>query len=770
MQLVDYIVLGGYFLLMIGIGVWSSRRIKKQEDFFMGGRSFGKLLQTFAAFGAGTGSSDPVNTGRTTFTNGMSGMWSVMYWLFVTPFYWITGVWYRRMRHLTLGDWFVERYQSKRMGAAYCIFGLLFFMVYGSMFFSAIGKVAAPLVGFEALVTDNRAEDIAAWEKQSAEVAGIADQAERERRQSSLGPKPEPKVIPIEYILVPIIGLAVLAYGIAGGLEAAYFTDLIQGICIILLSIILIPFGLNALVDKFAPDSGQGILHGFTIMHQQLPKEHFSIIGSTSGSEFPLHRIIAVVIINLVGIVVQPHFIATGGGSAKTETNARVGLVVGNFLKRFCTIGWVLTALITLALFADNPELIQDPDKTWGVAWRELLGPGLTGLMLACLLAALMSSVDAYMIVGSGLVVRNIYAPYFNPKASEKQYVFVGRLTGVIVVAGAVVISLFMMNVFQQLQLTWVFPVLFAAPFWVGMYWRRATTTAAWCTVAFCALSFFVIPFLLPRIAPGLRTNDGLFTTNQIVQTKSTREAAPADVARRNVQIETWTQNREAIDKMDSSELETALGQLGSKPEPLAVGDRLETVKMSGGQSVFWGSGVKPVDEDGKILGGVKPKAVGSPTQIDANTTQTVMAYDSDVRLKGFGNFRLDFLIYKLVGVDLTKTTDATMSTLELPPKIVLPFLVMIIVSLLTRRNDEQALDRYYAKMKTPVDPNHEQDEMNLKNAYKNKKKLEAKKLFPGSNFEFQKPTVADIAGFVVCFAVCFGIIGLAVWITTIGS
>ncbi len=118
MQLLDYLVLVGYFAVMIAIGIYSSRMIKAQEDFFMGGRSFGKLLQTFAAFGAGTGSSDPVNTGRTTFTSGMSGMWSVMSWLFVTPFYWIAGVWYRRMRHLTLGDWFVERYESRAMGAA----------------------------------------------------------------------------------------------------------------------------------------------------------------------------------------------------------------------------------------------------------------------------------------------------------------------------------------------------------------------------------------------------------------------------------------------------------------------------------------------------------------------------------------------------------------------------------------------------------------------------------------------------------------------------
>jgi SSS family solute:Na+ symporter len=146
MHYLDILVLTAYFIILIIIGFVCAKRVKSQEDFFMGGRSFGKLLQTFAAFGIGTGSSDPVNTARTTFTGGMSGMWSVMYWLFATPFYWITGVWSRRMRHLTLGDWFVERYESRRLGAAYAIFGILFQIIYGSMLFSAIGKVAAPIL------------------------------------------------------------------------------------------------------------------------------------------------------------------------------------------------------------------------------------------------------------------------------------------------------------------------------------------------------------------------------------------------------------------------------------------------------------------------------------------------------------------------------------------------------------------------------------------------------------------------------------------------
>ena len=58
------------------------------------------------------------------------------------------------------------------------------------------------------------------------------------------------RAIALEYVLVPVIGLIVLVYGLAGGLRAAYLTDLIQGLCVIALSVLLIPFGLARLVDS----------------------------------------------------------------------------------------------------------------------------------------------------------------------------------------------------------------------------------------------------------------------------------------------------------------------------------------------------------------------------------------------------------------------------------------------------------------------------------------------------------------------------------------
>ncbi|GIT04887.1 MAG: hypothetical protein CM1200mP29_02980 [Verrucomicrobiota bacterium] len=167
-------------------------------------------------------------------------------------------------------------------------------------------------------------------------------------------------------------GFVVITYGLLGGISAAYWTDLIQGICIIVLSVMLIPFGLSAVVDKFGSE-GDGLMGAFRLMHEQLGDGAFTIIGGSTASEFPLYAIVSIVVINMIGIVLTPHFIVTGGGTAKSEWDARVGLVTGNFIKRFCTIGWVITALIVLTLYGSDVALTADP-KGMGLATSSCWG------------------------------------------------------------------------------------------------------------------------------------------------------------------------------------------------------------------------------------------------------------------------------------------------------------------------------------------------------------------------------------------------------------
>jgi solute:Na+ symporter, SSS family len=777
METIDYIVLAVYFAGMAGIGFWLMRKQKGQEDFFMGGRRFGKLFQTFAAFGAGTGPADPVNTARGTIASGISGMWGVMYWLFVTPIYWISSVWYRRMRCLTLGDWFVERYESKRLGVAYALFGCFYYMLYGAMFFTAIGKVAGPLMG-DALFG-----------------------------------------VPLQYSLLPIIATIIVVYGLLGGIAAAYWTDLIQGICIILLSVLLIPFGLNAVVDRFGT-TGDSWTDGFRIMHEQLPEQFFTLVGSSSSSEFPLYAIVIIVLINIIGIVLTPHFIVTGGGSAKSEWDARIGLVTGNFIKRFCTVGWVITALIVLTLYSNDTNLVGDYDKAWGVATEKLLGPigiGLVGLMVACLLAALMSSVDCYMLVCSALVVRNVYVPFVNPDAGEKECLRFARIIGVIVVAGSVLMSWTIWDLFSNLQLTWIFPVLFAAIFWLGMYWRRATAKAAWITFAFSLLFFFVIPILLPIVNSGIKSDPTWTRASYFLETTSEQTASPSDVRVRNAEIQQWEQkhlkviggtdaNGKKVNGESHAELRQAkIESLGNKSTPLVVGQEFNATKKSGGTALFWTGKVKPDssleqadlekeikawqkknEPDDDYLDGLKGalatlllenrnlkkevEVPGVTGKMPDGRTVVAKQYRQDVPLVANGRFRLDMVIYDKFGVELATKNKAAIKTLDLPFAIIAPFLVMVVASLLTKPNSKEALDRLYVKMKTPVDPDPEKDKAELEKSYAEPSRFDHKKLFPGTNLEIQRPTKLDFLGFLICVAICFTIIGLVLFVAQIGA
>ncbi|HUG91680.1 MAG TPA: hypothetical protein VML55_12645, partial [Planctomycetaceae bacterium] len=327
---------------------------------------------------------------------------------------------------------------------------------------------------------------------------------------------------------------------------------------------------------------------------------------------------------------------------------------------------------------------------------------------------------------------------------------------------------------------------------------------AAWCTVAWCAAMFFLVPIFAPKLAPELRTNPDFLAMNQMVRLTTVRPAAPSDVEQRAAAIALWDERKtrleraeeqyaaalEAVRESDEAQTPPAAAQLdrlaeatarraaeqrsfersGPRPAPLGPGEPVQETTETGGSAVYWSGGIKPVDAEGNALDTVKPRPVGEPEQVDERTTQLVLAWPEGVWLKGFGNFRPDFLLYDWAGMDLRNQSNAMLETLTLPPKIVTPFLVMIVISLVTRRNSREALDRYYAKMKTPVDPDPERDRRNLEAAYANPEALEGRKLFPGTSLEIQKPTAVDVIGFVVSVAVCFGIIGLAMVVARIGS
>jgi Na+/proline symporter len=261
-----------------------------------------------------------------------------------------------------------------------------------------------------------------------------------------------------ETIVIPVCAVLFVFYGIAGGLYAATITDLIQGVLTILLSLLLVPFILMK-------------TNGMTGLHQILDPSRFSY---TIPGEMTVFYIVMLSLNAIVGIYTGPHTM-TNLGSGRNEWDVRVGVMSGTLMKRFCTVAWAFLGLGALAIFPG----LTNSEHAFGHLVRDLLPPGLTGLMVAAILAAVMSTCDALMLSGAALVTRNLYASA-RPDRSEQHYLNIGRLASCAIVAVAALLAFALPSVLSGLKQVWTLYAFMGLAWWAGVIWKRSTTAAAW--------------------------------------------------------------------------------------------------------------------------------------------------------------------------------------------------------------------------------------------------------------------------------------------------
>lgn len=745
----DIAVIILYFGIIIGIGVWASRKIRDEEDFLLGGRGFGKLVQTFASFGSGTSVENAVGVVTTTFTNGASGMWSAMLTLFATPVYWFTSVWMRRLRILTAGDFFKERYGSGRMAGAYALIGTLSMMAVMAVGFAAMAKTVAAMLPKEIsqLTAAETAEYQRAYEMrrqiegerttgrrvltisellernalQPAAEAGTLD-AERSVRWAALQPGYPAKSFSLVTVgtLVWVVCAITLIYTVAGGLMAAFLAEVVQGTFIIIMSVLLIPFAWARINAIYGGDSPMDALR---TMHERLPGSFFEIFGSPAAADFTWYYIAALSVMVTLSVVIQPNMLVTSG-AAKDEYSARYGMVSGNFMKRACTLLWGMFALSAVVLYGGT---ITDPDLVWGHATRDLLGPlglGLVGLMIACLMSALMSTVATLMLSCAGLLTQNIYRPAL-PGRGESHYVAASRLLGILVVIGSAWIALQFETILQLLKFVWELMVVLVPAFWLGIKWRRANRLGAWASICVGAILFIVFPVLIPSIFPSLRHDPRLLLFTEPITIERTYEAGRADVVQRAAEIEQWNHSGERDRSVHVA------------PVPLKEGERFTKSYTLDRRPIFWTTGIK-LDDQGQM--------------------------------RGQGALSLDLVALHAAGVDLTANPYALNETLRLIIRTLLPILLMVLISLLTPPDPRELLDRFFAKMRTPVEVERAKDDAELALSYRQPDRYHERLLFPGSNWEFFRWTRQDATGFLLACALVGAVLLTMQAIATVGS
>jgi SSS family solute:Na+ symporter len=725
LSVLDLAVIVLYFAVVIAIGFWSMRRISNQEDYFLAGRRFGKFIQTFAAFGQGTSVDTCVGVTMATYSNGAGGIWASLLYLFATPLYWMVIPWMRRLRLLTLGDFFEERYGSKKMAAVYAVIGSIGMMAIISVGFSAMTKTVLALAPKQVcqLSVQETAEYEMAVELETLRAKDYSTlTAEQQDRLAELIQKNPSKFFSHinQNVLIWIVCLIVMAYAVLGGLEAAFLTDTIQGIFIIILSLLLIPFGwakINTIYGGTTPLDAMGTVH------RQLPESFFQILGSPAAMDFTWYYIIALSIMATINVVIQPNMLVANG-SAKGEYECRFGFVTGNFMKRFVTVFWGFFALMAVVLYHDK---VHNPDLVWGYATLDLLGPiklGLVGLMIACLMAALMSTADCLMITCSSLLTHNLYKPLF-PDKSEKHYISAGRIIGGMVVIGAAMIAVQFDTILQILKFMWELNVMVAASFWLGMKWRTANKIGAWSSIITATVLFFVLPLLIPQLWPTLRTNQYLLKLTRPQPITQQYSARQMDIDQRTQEILSW-QKLSAEQKTISPE-----------PMPLQPGRKFLKTYIMPETSIFWTKGIK-VEKNGQH--------------------------------SGSGMLNLELVVYDKLGFDLAKNRYALNETIRILTRTFIPFIVLIVVSLLTRRDEKAMLDRFFVKMKTPVDTSHVEDARQLAESHAMPHRFENKKLFPHSNWEFDKWDKTDIIGFLASIMVATAVVAMLYFLVSIGG
>jgi sodium/proline symporter len=261
-----------------------------------------------------------------------------------------------------------------------------------------------------------------------------------------------------------IVAGVVVAYTLFGGFLAVSWTDFVQGL-IMFIALILVP-----VVTLFHTG---GVGDTVTTIHHINPE----LLDLFKGTSF-------LGMISLfawgLGYFGQPHIIVRfmAISSVKEMKNARR---IGMGWMIFSVVGAMLTGLFGIAYFANEGTKLADPETVFIKLGEILFHPLITGFLLAAILAAIMSTISSQLLVTSSSLTEDLYKVLFRRSASDKELVFVGRLSVLIVSLVAAALA-YQQNdtILRLVGYAWAgFGASFGPVILLSLFWRRMTKWGA---------------------------------------------------------------------------------------------------------------------------------------------------------------------------------------------------------------------------------------------------------------------------------------------------
>src|SRR5262245_19460620 len=411
----DYAVLALYFLVIFSIGWYFSRKERTTTDYFLASRDVAWWAIGASLFSSNIGSEHFIGLAGQGASSGMAaGHYEWLASIIVLILGWVFVPFYLRSNIYTMPEFLERRYSGA------CRMYLAGISLIAYLFTKISVSIFAGAIVLKAVL---------GWDMVKSSLA-----------------------------LVIATGI----YTVAGGLAAVIYTEVIQTVILVAGALILTFIGL----DKVGGWSG---------LHAAVPADVFHMMKPVTDKTFPWTGIFFGAPILGIWYWCTDQVIVQRVLAAKDVGHAKGGTILAGFLKILPVFMLIVPGMIARALYPD--EMQADSNAAFPNLVIRLMPVGLVGVMVAALLAPLMSSLSAVFNSSSTIFTMDFYKK-FRPAASERQLVNVGRLaTAIMVVLGLAWIP-FMDRINSQLWLylqsvqAYISPPI-AAVFLLGLFWKR---------------------------------------------------------------------------------------------------------------------------------------------------------------------------------------------------------------------------------------------------------------------------------------------------------
>jgi sodium/proline symporter len=424
-EMYQIIAIGIYMVAMLYIGWYSYKKTSNLTDYMLGGRSLGPAVTALSAGAADMSGWLLMGLPGGIYVSGLADAWiaigltvgAYLNWLFVAPR--LRSYTHVANDSITIPGYLENRFKddTKLLRIVSGIVILLFFTFYVSS-----GMVAGAVFFQSSFDLDYH--------------TGLL-----------------------------LVSAVVVAYTLFGGFLAVSYTDFVQGL-MMLLALVLVP------IIGFGKTGG--------------PAETFDTIRAIDPALLDLFKGTTVLgIISTaawgLGYFGQPHII-TRFMAITTVKEIKSARRIGMSWMIFSLAGAMLTALIGLAYFTQNPDVkLDNPEAVFIELGQLFFHPLFAGLMLAAVLAAIMSTISSQLIVTSSALVEDLYKILFKKEKSDKQYVFFGRMAVLIVAIVAASLAWGQNDTILRLvAYAWAgFGAAFGPIIILSLYWKKMTNWGA---------------------------------------------------------------------------------------------------------------------------------------------------------------------------------------------------------------------------------------------------------------------------------------------------